>query len=137
MKKSILFGALAFFAISALGIQNATAQNVDTQDKKAESKAVAVEKKTAPSAITIKQEPVKEKKADCCAKKNEEAKKAGCCANKKEEVKKADCCAEKKAAKDESKAIKTNSKSRIEKEPMKPSTKKEVKKAEKNMKVDK
>ena len=27
MKKSILFGALAFFAISAMGIQDANAQN--------------------------------------------------------------------------------------------------------------
>ena len=90
MKKSILFGALAFFAISAMGIQNATAQDVDAQAKKAESKAVSVEKKTAPTAITIKQEPVKEKKDDCCAKK-EEVKKTDCCANKKEDVKKADC----------------------------------------------
>lgn len=100
MKKSILFGALAFFAISAMGIQNAAAQDVDTQAKKAESKAVVVEKKDAPSATTVKQEPVKEKKADCCAKKTEckkaEAKKADCCANEKVEAKKAGCCTDRK-----------------------------------------
>ena len=123
MKKSILFGALAFFAISAMGIQNATAQEVDAKAKKAESKAVVVEEKDAPSAATVKQEPVKEKKADCCAEKKAECKKA--------ESKKADCCAEKKVAKDDEKAVKSEAKAKVEKEAVKPANKKAVKKAEK------
>ena len=101
MKKSILFGALAFFAISAMGIQNAAAQDVDTQAKKAESKAVVVEKKDAPSATTVKQEPVKEKKADCCANEKVEAKKAGCCTDRKPvEAQKADKPSQKHAKSD-------------------------------------
>ena len=78
MKKSILFGALACFAISALGIQNATAQ---TPDLKAEKKEISTEKMKAPT--TINQEPVKQKKDDCCANKKVE-KKDDCCANKKQ-----------------------------------------------------
>ena len=129
MKKSILFGALAFFAISAMGIQNATAQEVDAKAKKAESKAVAVEKKDAPSATTVRQEPVKEKKADCCAEKKAECKKA--------DAKKADCCADKKVAKDDAKTVKSEAKPKIEKQPLKPSPKKDVKKAHKTRKADK
>ena len=110
MKKSILFGALAFFAISAMGIQNAAAQEVDTKAKKAESKAVAVEKKDAPSATTVRQEPVKEKKADCCA--------------------------DKKVAKDE-KTVKSNAKRKAEREALRQSGKKAAKKAEKNQKIEK
>ena len=128
MKKSILFGALAFFAISAMGIQNAAAQEVDTKAKKAESKAVAVEKKDAPSATTVRQEPVKEKKADCCAEKKAECKKA--------DAKKADCCADKKVAKDE-KTVKSNAKRKAEREALRQSGKKAAKKAEKNQKIEK
>ena len=65
MKKSILFGALAFFAISALGIQDATAQNVELKTKKSGTTAV-VEKKENPTLSTDTQKPVEQKKAECC-----------------------------------------------------------------------
>ena len=61
MKKSILFGALAIFAISALSIHDATAQNVDKKAKKAETTTVT-EKKAQPEATTVTQEPVKQNK---------------------------------------------------------------------------
>lgn len=142
MKKSILFGALAFFAISAMGIQNATAQDVDTQAKKAGSKAITVEKKDASTTTAVKQEPVKEKKADCCAEKKTEVKKADCCAEKKTECKKAeskkaDCCAEKKVAKDDAKTVKPDAERKAEREAVRHSGKKAVKKAEKDQKVEK
>ena len=98
MKKSILFGALAIFAMSALSIQDATAQNADTKAKKAETTTMT-EKKTQPEASNIAQEPVKQKKGDCCAEKKD-AKKGDCCAEKKD-MKKGDCCAEKKDGKHE------------------------------------
>ena len=98
MKKSILFGALAIFAMSALGIQDATAQNADTKAKKAETTTMT-EKKTQPEASNVAQEPVKQKKGDCCAEKKD-AKKGDCCAEKKD-MKKGDCCAEKKDGKHE------------------------------------
>ena len=110
MKKSILFGALAIFAMSALGIQDATAQNADTKAKKAETTTMT-EKKTQPEASNVAQEPVKQKKGDCCAEKKD-AKKGDCCAEKKDmkkgdckaekkDMKKGDCCAEKKDCKHE------------------------------------
>ena len=86
MKKSILFGALAIFAMSALSIQDATAQNADTKAKKAETTTMT-EKKTQPEASNVAQEPVKQKKGDCCA--------------EKKDMKKGDCCAEKKDGKHE------------------------------------
>ena len=86
MKKSILFGALAIFAMSALSIQDATAQNADTKAKKAETTTMT-EKKTQPEASNVAQEPVKQKKGDCCA--------------EKKDMKKGDCCAEKKDCKHE------------------------------------
>ena len=69
MKKSILFGALAFFAISAMGIQDANAQN-EVKVKKAETTAVS-EEQGKPSTSTVSQVPVKQKKDDCCAEKKD------------------------------------------------------------------
>lgn len=83
MKKSILFGALAMFAIGALSIQDVNAQNAEVKSKKTETTVVKPEKQ--PVATTVAQEPVKQKKDDCCADKK-------ACADKK----KGDCCAEKK-----------------------------------------
>ena len=85
MKKSLLFGMLAAFAISALSVHNLDAQNPV-------KKPTTTEKKV-------------EKKDDCCAEKKASCdKKAGgeCCAEKKvaADQKKADCCAEKKVAAD-------------------------------------
>ena len=95
MKKSILFGALAFFAISAMGIQDANAQN-EVKVKKAETTAVS-EEQGKPSTSTVSQVPVKQKKDDCCAEKKEAK---DCCAEKK------DACEKKVKAesKDEKKA---------------------------------
>ena len=96
MKKSILFGALAFFAISAMGIQDANAQN-EVKVKKAETTAVS-EEQGKPSTSTVSQVPVKQKKDDCCAEKKEAK---DCCAEKKVSADKKDskeCCAEKKDA---------------------------------------
>ena len=96
MKKSILFGALAMFAISALSIQTVNAQ---TPEKKADSKSVQVtEKSKTPTVTTIGQEPV-QKKGDCCQEKK-------ACADKK---KGADCCADKKVGTDE-KSVKSDGK---------------------------
>ena len=96
MKKSILFGALAMFAISALSIQNVNAQ---TPEKKADSKSVQVtEKSKTPTVTTIGQEPV-QKKGDCCQEKK-------ACADKK---KGGDCCADKKVGTDE-KSVKSDGK---------------------------
>lgn len=99
MKKSILLGALAFFAVSAMSIQDANAQT-EVKVKKAETTAVS-EKQDNPTTTTITQEPVKQKKADCCAEKKEAK---DCCAEKKVSVDKKEskeCCSEKK---DEKKA---------------------------------
>ena len=82
MKKSILLGALAFFAISAMSIQNVNAQV--KEEKQETKKAVKMTEKEQAPAATM-QEPVKEKKGDCCA--------------EKKDVKKGDCCAEKKDVK--------------------------------------
>ena len=106
MKKSILFGALAFLAVSALGIQNANAQ---TKDVKEQPKKVATvsEKEKAPVATEVVQEPVKQKKGECCTDKKVSAdkKKAGeCCADKKASVegkKPHACCDAKKEMKKE------------------------------------
>ena len=68
MKKSILLGALAFFAISAMSIQNVNAQ--DTKEKQETKKAVKMAEKEQAPAATM-QEPVKEKKGDCCAEKKD------------------------------------------------------------------
>lgn len=100
MKKSILFGALAMFAIGAMSIQDANAQNAEVKSKKAETTVVKSEKQ--PAASTVAQEPVKQKKGDCCADKKAcaDKKKADCCADKKvaADQKKADCCADKKVS---------------------------------------
>lgn len=92
MKKSILFGALAMFAIGALSIQNANAQT-PVKVKKAETTTVS-ETADTPNATTVKQEPVKQKKDDCS-----DSKKV--CADKK---KSGDCCAEKKVSTDKKKS---------------------------------
>lgn len=96
MKKSILLGALAFFAISAMSIQNVNAQ-VKEEKKEAQKTVKMAEKEHAPAATM--QEPVKQKKGDCCAEKKD-VKKGDCCAEKKD-MKKGDCCAEKKDVKHE------------------------------------
>lgn len=108
MKKSFLLGALAFVAISAMSIQNVNAQ-VKEEKKEAQKTVKMAEKEQAPAATM--QEPVKEKKGDCCAEKKD-AKKGDCCAEKKDmkkgdckaekkDMKKGDCCAEKKDGKHE------------------------------------
>jgi hypothetical protein len=84
MKKSILLGALAFVAISAMSIQNVNAQ-VKEEKKEAQKTVKMAEKEQAPAATM--QEPVKQTKGDCCA--------------EKKDVKKGDCCAEKKDVKHE------------------------------------
>lgn len=80
MKKSILFGALAFFAFGALSIQDVNAQN---NEVKQETKKVATvnEKEKAPAATTTMQEPVKQKKDECCKEQKME-KKGDCCKEK-------------------------------------------------------
>lgn len=98
MKKSLLFGMLAAFAISALSVQNLDAQNpvkkapTETKVEKKSEKAVSADSKEM-------------KKDDCCAEKKATCdKKAGgeCCAEKKvaADQKKADCCEGKKVAAD-------------------------------------
>lgn len=84
MKKSILFGAVAFFALSAMGIQNANAQNAEVKSKKAETTAIS-EKSEKQVTKPIIQEPVKQKKDDCCNDKKVSADKkktADCCETK-------------------------------------------------------
>lgn len=106
MKKSILFGALAFFAVSAMGIQDANAQEVKV--KKAENATTVTVEKQTPSSTTVAQEPVKQKKDDCCADKkvSAEKKKGDCCAEKNvsADKKKGDCCSEKNVNCDKKKA---------------------------------
>lgn len=93
MKKTVLFGALAMFAIVALGIQTAEAQNpVKKADVKTEKK---VEKKA---------DADNQKKDGCCTAKKADAnntKKADCCAAKKADAKCSEKC-DKKAVKRES-----------------------------------
>ena len=106
MKKSILFGALAFFAVSAMGIQDANAQEVKV--KKAENATTVTVEKQTPSSTTVAQDPVKQKKDDCCADKkvSAEKKKGDCCAEKNvsADKKKGDCCSEKNVNCDKKKA---------------------------------
>lgn len=120
MKKSILFGALAFFAVSAMSIENANAQT-PVKVKKAETTEVS-KKSQAPSTTTVKQEPVK-KTDDCCADKKVSADK-----------KNADCCADKKVSADKKfstdKKVKADGK-RVKKADMK--VRKEAKKVEKKV----
>ena len=98
MKKSILFGALAIFALGAMSIQDVNAQNaeVKAKGKKIET---ASENQVKPAATTVAQDPVNQKKDDCCADKK-------ACTEKKEGK---DCCAEKKVKKAE-KTVKAASK---------------------------
>lgn len=96
MRKSFLFGVLAFFAVSAMSIQSVEAQNPvkkATTEKKVEKKSE--------KAVTADSKEMK--KGDCCAEKKATCdKKAGgeCCESKKvaADQKKADCCEGKKAA---------------------------------------
>ena len=131
MKKSILFGALAFFAVSAMSIENANAQT-PVKVKKAETTEVS-KKSQAPSTTTVKQEPVK-KADDCCADKKVSADK-----------KNADCCADKKVSADKKfstdKKVKAETK-KVKKADMKvrkeaKKVEKEVEKADKAVKVEK
>ena len=89
MKKSFLFGVLAFFAVSALSIQDANAQNDDAKAKKAETTAVSA-KTDQEKAAPVAQEPVKQKKDDCCTDKNvnAEKKKGDCCEKASDDQKK-------------------------------------------------
>ena len=131
MKKSILFGALAFFAVSAMSIENANAQT-PVKVKKAETTEVS-KKSQAPSTTTVKQEPVK-KADDCCADKKVSADK-----------KNVDCCADKKVSADKKfstdKKVKAETK-RVKKADMKvrkeaKKVEKQVEKADKAVKVEK
>lgn len=98
MRKSFLFGVLAFFAVSTMSIQSVEAQNPvkkATTEKKVEKK----------SEKAVSADSKEMKKDDCCAEKKAACdKKAGgeCCAEKKvaADQKKADCCADKKVAAD-------------------------------------
>ena len=83
MKKSILFGALAMFAIGAMGIQSANAQNPEVKTKPTSAKTVSIEK-AKPADSKVAQEPVKQKKDDCCGSKavSADKKKRDCCADK-------------------------------------------------------
>ena len=65
MKKTILLGVMAMFAIGAMSIQTANAQNAEVKVKKAEAAKVTT-KAEKPSTTTVAQEPVK-KTDDCCA----------------------------------------------------------------------
>ena len=69
MKKSILFGVLAFFAISAMGIQDATAQNDDTKNQNSGTTLVNP-KKAKPAPTNVDQAPGTDKTNGCCDKKN-------------------------------------------------------------------
>lgn len=128
MKKSILFGALAFFAVSAMSIENANAQT-PVKVKKAETTEVS-KKSQAPSTTTVKQEPVK-KADDCCADKKVSAdkKNADCCADKKANADKK-FSTDKKKVNAETKSLKADRKS-VKKADMK--VRKEAKKVEKKV----
>ena len=130
MKKSILFGALAFFAVSAMSIQDVNAQNeVKVNTKKAETVS---EKQEKPAVSTVAQ-PVK--KDDCCADKKlstDKKESKDCCADKKvaaDKKKTDDCCADKKVnetekkAKDDAKVVKKEGK-KVRHSAVKPKTQK-------------
>jgi hypothetical protein len=135
MKKSILFGALAFFAVSAMSIQDANAQNEEkAKVKKVESVS---EKQEKAVPVKVAQEPVK-KKDDCCAeKKVSSEKKADCCAEKKMSEKKdsKECCADKKM-KEEKKNVKAEGKRVRPKDATKPDTKRTKKASVKSSKTE-
>ena len=149
MKKSILFGALAFFAVSAMSIQDVNAQ---TEEKAKAKKVESVsEKQEKAVPVKVAQEPVK-KKDDCCADKKVSAdKKSDCCAEKKVSAeKKSDCCAdknvsEKKESKDccadkkmkaEEKNVKAEGKKIRSNEAVKPDGKKAKKASVKSSKTE-
>ena len=122
MKKSILFGALAIFALSAMSIQDVNAQNaeVKAKGKKIET---ASDNQVKPAATTAAQVPVKQKKGDCCA-------------DKKSDQKKGDCCSE-KTVKSGEKQLKVDGK-KAPQTAVKPNEKKEIKKTDvKRDKVEK
>ena len=134
MKKSILFGALAFFAVSAMSIQDANAQNEEKAKVKKVESVSEKQEKAAP--VKVAQEPVK--KDDCCAeKKVSSEKKADCCAEKKVSEKKdsKDCCADKKM-KEEKKNVKAEGKRVRPKDAAKPDTKRTKKASVKSSKTE-
>ena len=111
MKKTILFGVLAFFAINAMGIQDAEAQN-------------PVKKQATTKKVTVKSENQEAEKAQVTDIKAEETVKKDCCADKKEvkkDCKQSDCCKAKSG----------------DKNAAKPELKKEERKMEKPLKADK
>ena len=126
MKKSIIFGVLAMFAVSALSIQSVEAQNpvknttttekvtVKPQDKK----TVTVDKKTNESC------------ADTKVAKDQKNVKSDCCEQSKVKSETKSCCSEKKVVKDE-KNVKVDCKKECKKESktatVKPKDEKEIK----------
>lgn len=107
MKKSILFGVLAFFAVTAMGIQNANAQEVKV--KKAEKATTVSVEKQKPSTTTADQAPVKQKKDDCCDSKTvtaDQKKTADCCDSK------ATTADQKKVGSSDQKKVKTDVKAK-------------------------
>ena len=134
MKKSILFGALAFFAVSAMSIQDANAQNEEKAKAKKIESVSEKQEKAAPAKVV--QEPVK--KDNCCAEKNVSSeKKADCCAEKKVSEKKdsKDCCADKKM-KEEKKNVKAEGKRVRPKDAVKRDTKRTKKASVKSSKTE-
>lgn len=135
MKKSILFGALAFFAVSAMSIQDANAQN----EEKAKAKKIesVSEKQEKAAPVKVAQEPVKKKDGCCAEKKVSSEKKADCCAEKKVLEKKdsKDCCADKKM-KEEKKNVKAEGKRVRPKDAMKRDAKRTKKASVKSSKTE-
>ena len=87
MKKTILFGVVAMFAIGAMSIQTAEAQNPV--------------KKSTTEKVTVKPEKQDAEKAPATAVSVEKKDAKDCCANKKVSAEKKeakDCCSEKKCA---------------------------------------
>ncbi len=105
MKKTILLGVMAMFAIGAMSIQTANAQNAEVKVKKAEAAKVTT-KAEKPSTTTVAQEPVK-KTDDCCADKKISA----------DKKKNAECCDAKKA--DNDKKVAADKKARAERKALK------------------
>lgn len=105
MKKTILLGVMAMFAIGAMSIQTANAQNAEVKVKKAEAAKVTT-KAEKPSTTTVAQEPVK-KTDDCCADKKISA----------DKKKNAECCDAKKA--DNDKKLAADKKARAERKALK------------------
>ena len=134
MKKSILFGALAFFAVSAMSIQDANAQNEEKAPVKKVESVSEKQEKAVP--LKVAQEPVK-KKDDCCAEKISAEKKSDCCADKKVAEKKdsKECCADKKM-KEEKKNVKAEGKRVRPKDATKPDTKRTKKASVKSSKTE-